>query len=107
MEYFRAINTGTGFITHEDQLDMTIEMVLPDIYKVTGNYQSWVERTAATKVLDSEVDISLNNIKIKREISIIEAGQSRAIREAIVANNTQYILDIDNKINALRAQLQE
>lgn len=44
MAYIRAVNTGSGFITHADRALFNIASVGPDMWEVSGNYASWQTR---------------------------------------------------------------
>jgi len=54
-QFIQAVNTGTGFITHEDQEveGLSFTMVANDLWQVDGSTQSintWKSRVSGTKL---------------------------------------------------------
>jgi hypothetical protein len=62
-KFFKATNTGVGFITREDRLRFTISGVVADIYEVSGDFQEWVSRVGGVEVFKAEVDALIAEIE--------------------------------------------
>lgn len=61
MKYWRAINTGYGFITSEDRSNFTIEGKPADIWITDDNFAAneWASRVGAQPITQSEAEAIL------------------------------------------------
>ena len=56
MKYIQAINTGKGFITHEDRALGHMSGHGNDIYAVSDNHTSWISRVNGVEKTLSEAE---------------------------------------------------
>ncbi len=70
-------------------------------YRTETAYEPYVIYTRKSEEQLKQV----RDARIKAEISVLESGQNRAIREAALTGDKSYLQSIENKIQALRAQL--
>lgn len=108
MNYYRATNSGVGFILHTDLADYGVRNYYGDVWSCTQNGAAWANRVGATELTAEELQAVNNEIfnnEIKKQIADLEAGQYRATREAVLGLGYTYLANIESAIVALRAQL--
>ena len=95
MPFYRATNTGVGFITHEDRELFEVANVANDLYEVSGNFQAWVARVGAKAVAPETATREIRKATITGQLMMVDNPAFASMPNALTPE----------QIAALRAEL--
>lgn len=75
MKYYKAINTGHGFLTSEDRTGFTVEGKPCDIWVIEDNLHSeiWAERVGATEITQGKAEMLLKKFDLDHPDPILSS----------------------------------
>jgi len=96
--FFKATNTGVGFITHNDRKTFTIIEGAPGIFEVSGAFQAWVARVGAVELTPTELQAYLNDKITQIMIGMLAKTDWEVIAENDSAPSKKHLMKSQTKV---------